>query len=740
MVRSFTALPKNSIATAILLALASDPVTSQTPATTSPPLPLSPLAVLLTDAARENARIPRELNAYRARVESEMSLVVLDSGARERTVQLEQVASDVRWRAPDRYDQRVIGYRHQAIGPMFSLLSFFGGWTIPTLYGNHLQLGLTSSSEPNTVQRGEYQSLAVHPLAFNRNRYYAFAGGDTAVTLVSNGRQIPIVRVLVTPRTDAPGDAILFLGEMYLDADWKQIVRMRGRLVEVRDGKVTLKSGSRLPGVGGASFVELVNAEVNGQYWLPAFQRTEIQARISLFGDFRSIVRVVSRFDDYHVNDSSWLATVDRPEVPRTLTFAPAASQERFSDWQRPMGAASRDVYYGQFDDLAPADWQDAPADKGLRFHPRSLGEVFRFNRIEGLFTGIALEHDVGEPRRSVLMHGSIGWAWAERTARGVAALERRRGATLGGLRFERALANTNDFQLPFNWGSTLSALFGSTDDFDYLDRTSATLTFSRALGLRQRSLLRLEAGPARDRGVHQNVSRGLYVGRGEGFRPNRGIREGDYFRSVAALELNPEISGEFVDRGVGSSLRYERADGKLRWQRAELRLAARRELGPLQLYARGDAGMLIGPPAPQVMFEIGGSEGLSGYDYKQFAGDRAALGRAVLGYTFPILSAPMRFPSQIFVPGLSPGVAAGIHAGWTGVSSPAAEQAMLELGTRLDPVSGLPVPVSAATKGVRASAEFLFTFFSGSLSLGVSRPIDRRGAWKFTGRMGQGF
>jgi hypothetical protein len=64
----------------------------------------------------------------------------------------------------------------------------------------------------------------------------------------------------------------------------------------------------------------------------------------------------------------------------------------------------------------------------------------------------------------------------------------------------------------------------------------------------------------------------------------------------------------------------------------------------------------------------------------------------------------------------------------------------MVELGTRLDPVSGLPVPVSVATNGVRASAEFLFTFFNGSLSLGVSRPIDRRGPWKFTGRMGQGF
>src|SRR3954471_10883976 len=92
-----------------------------------PPSPqMSPaLAALLSEASSVNAQIPERLRAYRAKIESEMSLVVLDSGGRERTAQVEQVASDVRWRAPDRYDQRVVGYRQQSIGPTFSLMSFF---------------------------------------------------------------------------------------------------------------------------------------------------------------------------------------------------------------------------------------------------------------------------------------------------------------------------------------------------------------------------------------------------------------------------------------------------------------------------------------------------------------------------------------------------------------------------------------------------------------------------------------
>ncbi|MGH7603600.1 MAG: hypothetical protein ACRENK_06325 [Gemmatimonadaceae bacterium] len=698
------------------------------------------LAGLLADAARVNSRIPQLLLAYRARIESEMSLVVLDSGGLERTVQLEQVASDVRWRAPDRYDQRVIGYREQSVGPMFSLMSFFGGWTVPTLYGNRLQLGVTSASDPNKSATIVGQSLAIHPLAPNRDTYYLYAGGDTAVTLVSNGRQIPIVSVRVSPRPNAPGDAILFYGEMYLDADWKQIVRMRGRLVEVHRGKVTIKSGSRLPGVSGASFVELVNSEVNGQYWLPAFQRTEIEARIGLFGDFRSILRIVSRFNDYRVNDSTWSGPEAAPGVRHNLTFASAGSQEHFRDWENPIGAASSDVYYGQFNDLAPEEWRDMKLRSGARFRPRSLAEVFRFNRIEGAFTGLPLEKAWGDSNAAVLGHGSFGWAWAEGTARGSIDIQRARGRTGMGLRAERSLANTNDFQLPFSWGATLSALFGSRDDFDYLNRTGATAYFSRVLGAQRRSFVRLEVGPARDDSVRPNISRGFFVAKGSGFRPNRGIVSGSYLRSAISLEVNPDVSGLFVDRGVGLAIQYERADGGLQWQRLEVRTAARREIGPLQLFARADAGRHFGAPLPQTMFEIGSGEGLAAYGYKEFAGDRAALARAVLGYTLPVLRAPMHFPSHLIVPGVAPGVAAGIHAAWTDVSGPAAQRALEELGTTTNPGSALVVAVSRPTEGVRASAEFLFTLFNGALAAGVTRVIDTRGDWKFTARIGQGF
>jgi len=578
-----------------------------------------------------------------------------------------------------------------------------------------------------------------HPLAVNRDTYYMYEGGDTAVTLFStSGRRIPLARVRVTPRPDAPGDAILFYGDMYLDADRKQIVRMRGRIVELKDGKVTLKSGSKIPGVSGASFVELVNVEVNGEYWLPAYQRTEFQARLAFLGEFRSLVRIVSRFYDIRANDSSWTGPETPPGIQHSLTFASGSAQQRYHDWQSPLGSASTDAYFAEFDDLAPESWR-TDAGSGFRLTPRTLGEVFRFNRIEGVFTGLSLSHQFGGDG-GVLARGSLGYAWAEKVPRGMFGIQRTLGRTTTGIRAERALAHTNDFQPPLSYGSTLTALFGSQDDYDYLDRRTATAFVSRAFGAQRQSSMRLEIGPGADHAVEQHVSKGFYVAKNAGFRTNRGIREGNYFRSTASIEIDPQVSGLFVDRGVGISLYYDRADGDLRWQRVELRTAARRELGPFQLYARGDAGALLSDPVPQQMFELGGDLGLSGFDYKEFAGDRAALVRTVIGYTFPILGAPIRLPSALVLPGLAPGIAVGIHGGWAEVSSDAATEALLELGTTLDEDSGLSVPLSRPTNGVRASAEFLATFFSGALAIGVTRPIDEARPWRFTWRIGQGF
>src|SRR5215212_10229123 len=121
---------------------------------------------------------------------------------------------------------------------------------------------------------------------------------------------------------------------------------------------ISMLTESRIPVVSGASFVELVNVEVNGEYWLPSYQRTEFQARLAFLGDFRSIVRIVSRFYDIRANDSSWTGPETPAGIQHSLTFASAGAQQRYHDWQAPLGSASTDAYFAEFDDLAPESWR----------------------------------------------------------------------------------------------------------------------------------------------------------------------------------------------------------------------------------------------------------------------------------------------------------------------------------------------------------------------------------------------
>src|SRR5438874_1548936 len=93
-------------------------------------------------ASAANNNPPAALRGYRARVESELSLILRDTIGRERVAEVEQVAMAARWERGQRYDLRVVGYRSQTVGVPYSALSFARSWTIPYLYGDRLTLGV----------------------------------------------------------------------------------------------------------------------------------------------------------------------------------------------------------------------------------------------------------------------------------------------------------------------------------------------------------------------------------------------------------------------------------------------------------------------------------------------------------------------------------------------------------------------------------------------------------------------
>ncbi|HVX40498.1 MAG TPA: hypothetical protein VHB25_13080 [Gemmatimonadaceae bacterium] len=681
-------------------------------------------------AAIANQEPPPELSGYQARVETEMSLMVRDTLGREHAAEVEQLAANARWARGGIYEVHVVGYRSQSIGVPYSILSIVRAWTVPSLYGNRLSLGASFADR----RRANDSLIAVHPFAVDRDQFYTFSGGDTITVLHAGSRSIPIVRIRVHPHFRGPTKLGAFDGEIDVDATRHQIILMRGQFVILGGSPSLRETVLRASGVVAVAYVEFVNAEVDGRYWLPAFQRSEFQAAFPVLTQNRPILRLVSTFSDVRVVDSARAprdSTLWRRVV---VSWAPPDSIASFRGWSEEIGAQTESVHADDFADMAPNAWR-ADGPPRLNLFPATTSRILRFDRVEGLFTGIAPSVDFRSLAPGLSTGGFVGWAWSERTTRGGAFVTYHPRDWIVSARAERALANTNDFTLPLEEDPGVAAVLGSVDNFDYVDRRSAMLSATRILGSVDEGLVTTQFGLGRDAAEPARLTHGLIPGQAA-FRPNRGAANGSYALGSADLELHPNVSGDFVQPGFGARVHYEIGRGDLDWQRMQLSLSARRYLGPVSLAMHADGGLLLGAhPPPQQLFEIGGNQALPGYEYKQFAGDRAALFRGFTSYRFPIWKTPKHVWRNYYIPGVSPGIGASIQGGWTELSSPGAIAAVRALGA-----PGDTALVSLPTHGVRATFGAGITLFSDILHVGFARPIDHPARWRFVAGFGASF
>jgi hypothetical protein len=685
----------------------------------------SALRELVARAAAANAAAPSELRGYTSHIETEMSLMIRDTLGREHTAEVEQLATQARWSRTGTYELHVVGYRSQSVGVPYSTLSIVRGWTVPTLYGNRLSLGayFARSNTGDTL-------VAVHPFANDRDQYYRFSGGDTVTTLQIAGRRIPIVRIRTHPHFRSRTRLGAFDGEIDVDADRAQIVRMRGQVVVLGQSERP-SLAQRALGVVAAAYVEFVNAEIAGRYWLPAFQRTEFQASIALLGQSRPIYRLVSRVSDIAVDEAEGLVTAaDTPRV--VVTWAPSDSVSTYRDWQAGIGEQTQSVHSDDFIDMAPDAWRTFGPPRLMLF-PNDIARVLRFNRVEGLFTGVAPTIDFRSVVPGLRVGAHAGYAWTEQTIRGGVFADYTRGPSALGIRAERQLVSTNDFVPPLSEDPGFGALLSSVDDYDYVDRRTALLSWVRMLRSLDVGLVTLQAGVGDDCYDRARLTHGLFGS--SRFRANRGVDAGSYAISSLDLELHPNVTGEYVQPGVGLRAHYEAAAGTLAWQRVELGLSHRAYIGPVSLASHVDAGLVTasGTP-PQQLFELGGIESLPGYDYKAFAGNRAALARTFASYRFPVLRRPMRVWRNFFVPGLSPGLGVSAQGGWAELSNTSARLAALRLGI----VNGQPV--SQPTNGFRATVGGGLTFLADAVHVGIARPVDHAAPWRLVVGFGTTF
>ncbi|MCC6243111.1 MAG: hypothetical protein IT353_09735 [Gemmatimonadaceae bacterium] len=693
-------------------------------------LTISALETLIADASRRN-QLPPPLVAYRADVETEVGVLFRRQDQSEWAMSLEQVVSTLRWTRAGTNDQQVIGHREQQQTFATSMLSVYqAGWLVPVLYGNRLRLRSFFDTAATAVDSAKNHGgiPAVHPLAEDRASFYTYSGGDTVVIITSGARRVPIVRVHVHPRRDVRSPVLLFEGDLDLDIARGALVRMHGYFLSAGVARV-LRQAARV--LAAYAFVEFENAEYLGEYWLPFKQRIELQVVAPVLTEQRYVSRIVSRFTRVAVNDTTLdsitLAQADslRERASRRLRWAPNASLDRFDAWQFPFGAISSGMHADDFGVVGP-DFMRPTGAPRLDLSSQHGSDLFRYNRVEGAFTGVGLKLAMRDRAPGVVMRATGGWAWNERTARGRAAIDWTRGGWAIGARVGRSLEMTNDFQRAIEPNLDM---FGIDNSIDYVDRRSVGAIATRQL-LRGRVLVRADVGAASDRDAPTRLAFGPF-GRSP-FRANRGVDEGRYTRSAAVVEWNPRAADQGALPGMTARINYQRGDGALAFERVEARAIARRFVGPVMALGRIEGGVVTGGRIPpQRLFELSRGRSLPGYD-SSFAGSQAVTMRGSLLYNLPLYRRPYRIFNTFSVPGIAPGLLVSVNGAWTGAPTASARDALLRLGVVTDSLN-VSTPVARVTDVPRASVSAGVRLFSGALFIGVARPLGQFGPWRLT-------
>jgi len=308
-------------------------------------------------------------------------------------VKADQIALEVYWHAPDKTRQRIVGLRDKKLLP-----------TNIHYHLDHLTVVQDDFGDRIRVGDGDEVSEVVHPLAPGAEAVYDYLVADSLTLTYGGGsEQVRVYELSVRPRDSSrPG----YVGSVFLDRKSAAIVRM----------SFTFTPASYVDPYLDYIRISLDNALWMGRYWLPYRQEVELRREIPQL-DFLagSIIRGRFEIGPYQFN-------LDLPPTlfgGRAVTAAPEAQRRAFP-FER-----------GLFDDLDQEGLAPTPsleevraearrmlAGKALsglapvRLQIRSVSDVLRYDRAEGLFTGAGLRL---RPHSGLALGVGAGYAFGRR-------------------------------------------------------------------------------------------------------------------------------------------------------------------------------------------------------------------------------------------------------------------------------------------------------------------------------------
>lgn len=623
-----------------------------------------------------------------------------------RILKADQLALEVYWRAPDQSKQRIIGRRDTLLLP-----------TDISYHRDHL--GIVQNNFPEIIRLGEGDEVrdVPHPLSPAGLSAYDFRITDS-LRISLPGRVLDVYEVKVRPRDDRQARVI---GAVFLERSDAQVVRMAFSFTRAAFLDRQLEDLS----------IVLENGLVGARFWLPRRQEIEIR-RAGTWLDYpaRGIIRGRWEIGDYQLNQGLPASRFIGPEI----VDAPLAERRRY-EWQgRVLDSLPPDVRATTDEDVARVQ-EEARAlvreealrrARGTTFGTRSISDLLRFNRVEGLAVGGSVTSRLGSGlavtargrvgTEDERLKGALGLGWRRASGAGLAVTLYDEHAEAGDAVERSGIANTLAAQ---EFGSDY------TDPFRVRGVSLEAATGER-LGVRWRVIGALE----RQRGVSVNASPAF--GRFEEVLALAGV---DVLRGGLRVDRPTVLSILGTELAFDAELRVSSFDAVTDLEdpragpqvedgtvvtRGSLRLRIERPIGSRRLVAHTMAALVDSdgtiPGSELALF--GGPVSGPGYDYHALAGRGGVSQRLELQVPVPFPSVSLgRFGRSPAEARLIPFAhAVGLHGSevrpW-----------------RLDPLTGVRGPVARRVDGIYPAVGIGLLSFFDLMRVDVARGL-RDGRW----------
>jgi hypothetical protein len=525
----------------------------------------------------------------------------------------------------------------------------------------------------------------VNPLARGAEAYYTYETGDSLSFHIGGETRISVRELRVRPRKpdwrvsvaslwfdDATGRLVRAVYRMSEPMDiWKVEQEEEGEGCEPRIVCLALK-----PMTANVSVVAVEYGLHEGRFWLPRLQTLEGSAHVGIMrvpfkleqsftydevngtSDFAPVVitpadtsradtaavaarraarrapcapggsreRVVSRFEN------TLAVSVQVPCDSLALARSPELPESPYDPGEAVFSSAELDELTNRALDLAAqAGYIRGPVD--LRY---GLG-MSRYNRIEGLSTGIAARQSLGG---GYTAQASVRLGLADLEPNAELALQRSNGRTDVGVGIYRRLATANDWGDPLSFSSSLSALVEGRDEGFYYRTWGAELTRSPAEGSRG-VVSRLFVEHHSDAVAEASFSLARAI-TGRRFRDNIDATNG----TIGGLSLRHVGSRGLDPHGwrLLSDFRVEGAAGSFDYSRAAADFTVSHGLGSSADGALTVGGGTSGGTLPmQRWWFLGGAHTVRGQSPATRAGNSYWLARGEIGSSF-VLARPVLF------------------------------------------------------------------------------------------------